>query len=79
MNKKILFFDGWTKGIRNFERLCPSFDKNGIEYKLFHLGSWGDKSVPLQESIRGIKCYDISYYQLMIYQKLLRKKNQIYY
>jgi len=59
---KILFFDTWTKGIRNFSRLTPGLDKKNIEYKLLHLESWES---PIQYSvskIKGINCFDISFY-----------------
>ena len=70
---KILFFDTWTKGIRNFGRLTNELDKNGFEYKLLHLESWGDSCCSVQ-CIMGIDCYDISYYKTSYIYDVLKKE-----
>lgn len=59
----ILFFDTWTKGIRNFARLTNKLDDNNCTYKLFHIESWGGKGkIDKHTVINNIDCYDISYY-----------------
>lgn len=75
---KILFFDAWTKGIRNFSRLTESLKKEGFDYKLFHLESWDGNSVAKVQEINGIRCFDISHYNTnYIYNVLKDEKPDI--
>lgn len=69
---KLLFIDGWTKGIRNFSRLTPKLDERNVHYKLMHLESWGSDGVSPKQVINGIECYDISYYKTNYIYKVLK-------
>lgn len=60
---KLLFIDGWTKGIRNFSRLTPLLNERKVSYKLVHLESWGSDNAQQKQTINGVDCYDISYYK----------------
>lgn len=74
---KILFFDTWTKGIRNFSRLVEPLERAGFQYKLVHLESWGEPCEKIQK-IGKIDCYDISYYKTnYIYDVLKMEKPNV--
>jgi hypothetical protein len=61
--KKIIGFDSWTKGYKNYSRLLSVFNQNGYSFKLIHLGSWGhDIRKEKEEIIDGINIVDISFY-----------------
>ncbi len=69
--KKILYFDYWTKGINHFHNFDSALKQEEIHTKLFHLGSIFDQAFDksLQyENIKGIDCYDISFYKKSIYK-----------
>lgn len=70
---KVLFFDTWTKGVRNFSRLVDALEKVNFQYKLVHLESWGE---PCEEykMIGKIDCYDIAYYKTNYIYDILKKE-----
>lgn len=69
---KILAFDGWTLGYRNFERLCKPLKTFGIEIKLLHLGSMGDEiRLKSTEKIGDLDVVDISFYQGRNFEQIL--------
>lgn len=55
---RVLFFDYWTKGIHKFLRIMED-GPDAAEYRLFHLGSYRDPSIPDEEVIHGLPCVDI--------------------
>lgn len=71
-SKKILYFDYWTVGIKNFQRFDALLKKEGCETKLLHLASWKDIDAPLYQSIGGINCYDIKHYNTNSIFKVLK-------
>lgn len=71
---KILFFDTWTKGIRNFSRLTDKLESKGCTYKLVHLESWDGVDVPKYQKIGKIDCYDISYYNSTYIYSVLKQE-----
>lgn len=69
---KVLGFDGWTLGVKNYTRLLPAFSRQNIDMMLIHLGSWGDdKDRMLEESIDGLSVKDIAYYSGMTFRDIL--------
>ncbi len=72
MRRKVLFFDSWKGGINNFLRLNESFDENGIDRLLIHLGSWGNEEITVKEEvISRLLVRDISYYSNSNFKKIL--------
>ena len=60
--KKIIFFDSWTKGIHNFSPIANELSKLGWQCLLVHRGSWEhDVGRPLEEEIEGVLVRDIKY------------------
>ena len=61
--KKVLAFDSWTEGSRNFIRLLDPLKANGMSLKLVHLGSWGNEpDRPMHEKICEMEVCDIAFY-----------------
>lgn len=58
----VLFFDYWTKGINNVASIAHALNRDGIESKLLHLGSWRNSTISASETLDGVKCEDISVY-----------------
>lgn len=73
-SKKILYFDYWTIGIKNFQRFDGLLRKRGCETKLFHLASWKNIDAPFYQSIGGINCYDIKHYNTNSIFKVLKSE-----
>ena len=75
-NKKILFFDSWTKGIHNFLPIASELCKLGWDSLLVHRGSWGhDTKRPLEEKIGDILCRDILYYRTRFVYQVFKREN----
>lgn len=60
--RKVLFFDYWSNGIRNFVPLLQPLRDAGFDCALLHLGSWRDQSVPDEEVLQTLPCRDIRHY-----------------
>lgn len=69
---KILFFDYWTAGIHSFFRIADAIPSDEAEFLLFHLGSYRDSTIARFEVIRGIPCIDISAFQGLTLETILR-------
>ena len=69
---KILYFDYWTLGIRNFKLFDHLLKENGCETKLLHLNSWRGIEGANHAEIDGISCYDIKYYKTNLLYKVLK-------
>ena len=54
--KKILYFDYWTVGIKNFKFFDQDLKDNGFTTKLRHLNSWRGINEPISQVIQGIDC-----------------------
>ncbi len=70
--KKILFFDSWKGGIRNFYRLNSELQKIKLNPLLIHLSSWekdflGEK----EEIVNGLLARDISYYKGLSFSEII--------
>lgn len=70
--KKILYFDYWTLGIKNFKLFDQLLKDNGCETKLLHLNSWRGIECSDHMEIDGISCYDIKYYKTKFLYKVLK-------
>jgi hypothetical protein len=68
---KILYFDYWTKGIKNFKLFDQQLKDIGYETKLLHLNSWRGIEDPDNQTIDGIRCFDIRYYKTNFLYKIL--------
>jgi len=74
---KILFYDGWTKGIRCFKTIEKELKARQHETLLVHTGSYKE-DVPKEEYIDGLLCRDISYYKTnLIYNVLKEEKPDV--
>ena len=73
--KKILYYDTWDLGYRNFLRLDPSFKKRGFETILLHTSSLTRKKVETEKDIHGIQAKDISFYKTLRLKKVIKKEN----
>lgn len=72
---KILFFDYWLKGIANFERLVPEFQRQGCtDLKMVHVGSWKTPQDKAVHEHKGFKSYDISYYHTYSLLSVLKRE-----
>ncbi len=75
MNKKILGFDSWTEGYRNYERLVIPLKEAGYDLKLIHFGSLGhDIGRPKHEQLGNLDVCDISHYDGLSIQEILFKE-----
>jgi len=70
---KVLFYDGWTKGIRCFKTIEEELRRLGHETILVHTGSYKE-DVPKEEYIDGLLCRDIKYYKTRHIYKVLKKE-----
>lgn len=72
---KVLFFDYWLKGVANFERLVPEFQKHeNIELKMIHVGSWKESQQIIINRHKGFVSYDINYYHTYSLYKVLKRE-----
>ncbi len=69
---RVVYFDYWTKGLHNFKAIDSLLKQNGHETMLFHIGSWR-YAHSKEETIDGILCRDISFYQTNNIFKVLEK------
>lgn len=75
--RKILYFDYWTVGIKNFKLFDDHLKSRGFQTKLLHLNSWRNIPSPAHQIIEGIECYDIRYYDSTILHNILKKENPL--
>lgn len=72
---KIIFFDYWLKGVANFERLIPGFQKYpDIEMKMIHVGSWKERQQSIVTKHNGFTSYDISFYKTNNLYRILKRE-----
>ena len=69
---KILFFDYWVNGYKNFIPLHKILVRNGHETVLLHVGSFNFKGGVKTQVIDGLQCFDISYYSTKYILKALK-------
>jgi hypothetical protein len=80
MNKKILYFDYWTKGFHNnISPLDQIFQGAEVDRIMVHLGSWRVSNKIDQEIIDGLLCCDISRYKNNIRKMLLIERPDVLY
>jgi hypothetical protein len=76
MNKKILGFDSWTEGYRNYERLVIPLKEAGYDLELIHFGSLGhDIGRPKREKLGQLDVRDVSFYKDSSIQDILNKES----
>ena len=69
---KVIFLDTWTVGIGNFVPIARSLKTVGVTHMLIHRGSHGaEPGRPNEETIKGVLCRDIAYYQTNLIHKVL--------
>ncbi|WP_026768009.1 hypothetical protein [Asinibacterium sp. OR53] len=69
---KVIGFDSWTQGWRNYNRLVDSFKEKGIDFDLIHLGSWGtEPGRPTEEVIDKLSVKDIRFYKGKTFLEIL--------
>ncbi|MEO9571761.1 MAG: hypothetical protein ABJH82_11900 [Polaribacter sp.] len=73
--KKILYYDNWDKGYRNFLRLDPIFKVKGFETLLLHTTSFIHKIDEIETAIEGMNLRDISYYKTNKIRNIILKEN----
>lgn len=73
--KKILYFDNWDKGYRNFLRLDSKFKGKGFQTLLLHTTSLTDSYVKPEKEVEGLKFRDISYYNTIRLKNIIKKEN----
>ncbi|MFY0712115.1 hypothetical protein J1D01_00430 [Seonamhaeicola sp. NFXS20] len=69
---KILYFDNWDKGYRNFLRLDLGFKEKGFETLLLHTSSLIFDDVEKEKEIDGLKLKDISFYKTKRIKKVFK-------
>jgi hypothetical protein len=70
---KIAYFDYWTVGISNFVSYDRELKARGHQTMLLHLGSLRAQ-VPREETIDGILCRDISWYDTSLFHSVLERE-----
>ena len=75
--KKILYFDYWTVGIKNFKLFDDRLKSRGYQTKLLHLNSWRNIPGPAHDVIEGIDCFDIRYYNTIFLHRVLKKEKPV--
>lgn len=71
---KIIYFDYWTVGIRNFKFFDQNLKEKGFSTKLIHLNSWKGINEPHFQVIDGIECFDIRYFNTNLIYTVLEKE-----
>ena len=72
---KVVYFDYWINGIRNFVPLNKSLVEAGQKTMLFHIGSFRDRKCDEECIVDGILCHDIKYYKTKFIFNALKKIN----
>lgn len=73
--KKVLYFDNWDKGYRNFLRLDQKFKDRGFETLLVHTTSWVFSDYEIEKEYEGLKFRDVSYYKTNRIKKIIKQEN----
>jgi hypothetical protein len=74
-NRKIVFFDNWTKGIHNLLPIAEQLSMMGWQCLLVHYGSWGpERGRPKEEVIGGLLCRDISFYGTRLLYNVIKSE-----
>jgi len=73
--KKILYFDNWEKGYRNFLRLDHGFKEKGYDTLLLHTSSLILEKSEEEKEIGGLKLKDISFYKTKRLKKIIKQEN----
>ena len=72
---KIVYFDYWTNGIRNFIPINKTLTNAGHKTMLFHIGSFRNQQCDKEYITDGILCRDIKYYKTKFLFNALKKIN----
>jgi len=70
---KVAYFDYWTLGIQNFLPIDSKLKEIGHETVLLHVGSFNFPQLK-EETVKGIKCKDISFFNTTMIWKMLEKE-----
>tara|TARA_B110000046_G_C13008672_1_gene405631 strand:- start:454 stop:1665 length:1212 start_codon:yes stop_codon:yes gene_type:complete len=73
--KKIIYFDNWDKGYRNFLRLDSKFKAKGFQTLLIHTASLSEKVDSPEKQIEDLTLRDISFYKTKRLKKIILKEN----
>lgn len=76
-NKRILYFDYWTKGYRNFMRIDKKLKEIGYKTLLVHIDSWLSKKYVKESNMLDLQVRDISFYQTNRISKVLDIYNPV--
>ncbi|MFH4969234.1 hypothetical protein V8G61_13595 [Gaetbulibacter sp. M240] len=68
---KVLYFDNWDKGYRNFLRLDSEFKKNGFSTLMLHTSSLTNRDIQPEIEVCGLKVRDIMYYKTFRLKKII--------
>ena len=71
---KIIGFDSWLGGFRNFKRLQNEFQNNNVDFNLIHLSSWSGIAYK-EKNVNNLKSTDISKYKTINFDKILEIEN----
>ena len=71
---KIIGFDSWLGGFRNFKRLKDEFQNNNADFNLIHLSSWSGIAYK-EKNYNNLKSTDISKYKTINFDKILEIEN----
>ncbi len=72
--KKVLYFDYWTKGIKNFLYFDNQLKNAGFSTKLVHFSSFKNLKTELYETIEGLDCVEIRSYKTNFLYKVIEKE-----
>lgn len=72
--KKILYFDYWTKGIKNFLYFDKQLKNAGFLTRLVHFSSFKGLKTELYETIEGLDCVEIRSYKTNFLHKVIEKE-----
>ncbi|MEN8775963.1 MAG: hypothetical protein ABF263_00450 [Polaribacter sp.] len=73
--KKILYYDNWDKGYRNFLRLDPLFKEKGYETLLLHTTSFVEPVKKIEKEIEGLKFRDLSFYKTIRLKSIIKQES----
>ena len=59
---KVIAFDSWTGGVRNFKRLIKPFNSRGIDFFVLHTESYSDAAISPEQVIDNVLYRDITHY-----------------
>lgn len=71
---KVMFYDGWTRGLHCFKPVFDELTRRGHEAVLVHTGSQKELGVPKEQTLGGLLCRDVSFYKNQLIHNIFKQE-----